>query len=295
MIAAECERILTGLGIDVFFETGTDKGETVAEVSRWFSKRDSAFGRVTGEIATGARSYNWWNEPIRFPTFVDAVPHRFQVHSVDLDAHSCTQAARVFRDNCNIHLHHGSSPEVLATFVAGIGADDPGRCLFYLDAHWGKYWPLRDEIRQVVRLPRFAIVIDDFWVPGRSSRAAPHGLFGYDVYEGRALDWSYIHDLFSPNDVRVFYPSNPNRDRRGWVLILAGYGNDELTFLDDLGLKAADPAAPSHTRQNTLSLMGRLDWRNILKRCVPASVLRHVFRRMEALARIPAGLSSSPH
>jgi len=296
MIAAQCREIFERLGVEIFFETGTDKAETVAEVARWFAERDAAFGRIVGYQTTGARSYNWWNRPIQYPIFEHAAPHRFQVHSVDVDETSHAEAVRLFSSNCNIRMHFGSSPEVLERFIDGVGSDDGIRYGFYLDAHWGKYWPLRDELRQVTRLSSFAIVIDDFWVPGKSRPSTPHGKYGYDVYDGRPLDWSYIHDLFASHVVQVFYPSEPNRDRRGWVLIVAGYRPDQLGFLKLLGMTMVDPQASWHVRRNKVSVIGRLDWRNMVKKLVPVPILREFFRTLERLVGVgESTLGDSEH
>jgi hypothetical protein len=43
-------------------------------------------------------------------------------------------------------------------------------------------------------------------------------------------------DLFEGRDVSVYYPTRPNRDFRGWGLIVSGYTLEELAFLDKLPL-----------------------------------------------------------
>jgi hypothetical protein len=56
--------------------------------------------------------------------------------------------------------------------------------MFFLDAHWGAYWPLLDEMAIIFKeCEKPVIVIDDF--------DAGHGLC-FDQYEDRKLDLKYI-------------------------------------------------------------------------------------------------------
>jgi len=57
------------------------------------------------------------------------------------------------------------------------GTLESGKTLFWLDAHWGDSWPLFGETKIVSTLPSYALMIDDFEVPGRS-------MFHYDSYHG---------------------------------------------------------------------------------------------------------------
>lgn len=285
MIDILCKDIVRGLGVNCFVETGTDKGETVAAVSRWFSEDCPDFGHIAEVRTDGSRSYHSWNEPIAYPVFAESRPCPYQIHSVDVDRTSYRRADANFSHNPNIHVYHDSSQEFLRRFLGHPQADT--RYLFFLDAHWGKYWPLRDEIRVIVRLPRFLIVVDDFFVPGKSDPAFPHGEFGFDIYRRRILHWGYIRDLFKDRRVRIFYPQAPNRDKRGWVLITGGYPDEDLVFLDQLPLFEMGPDDERHTGAVKPGWRTHLDGRNLLKGIVPISALRALHRIYERLTYKP--------
>jgi hypothetical protein len=116
------------------------------------------------------------------------------------------------RNNC--HLYKGNSDEVLRSFDP---ADHARRCLFYLDAHWSTYLPLRAELKACAQWGNAVVMIDDFQVeddPG----------FGFDDYGdniGR-LTLNYIADLI--DDCDVFFPGfssavDKSRKTRGFVML----------------------------------------------------------------------------
>ena len=284
MIAPECKEVLHSLGIRTFVETGTDMAETVAQVSRWFSAWDANFGRIADTVETGARSYRAGSERIRYPQFEDAGDSDYAIHSVDLDPHSYHAARKLFASNPNITLHHKSSEAFVGEFVEKIleSASNDG-LFFYLDAHWGKYWPLRDELRQILRLERCVVCIDDFFVPGKSDASKPHGDFGFDVYQGTVLDWGYVRDAYGDRPVKVAYPTRSNRDGRGWVLIFSGYSEEELARLDGVDFFSLVAADPIHCRPTKLRPLAFLDTRNLVKRIVPLALLRSTVRLYQRL------------
>lgn len=89
---------------------------------------------------------------------------------------------RTFSSRKNIKLVHGDSGALL-------GAEIPsqGNVLFYLDAHWGAYWPLHDELRAIAKRAkgRCVIIIDDFQIPDRKD-------ISYDEYNGKPLNWDFV-------------------------------------------------------------------------------------------------------
>ena len=89
--------------------------------------------------------------------------------------------------------------------------------LFYLDAHWQNYLPLREELQLIFNCYTNAVVlIDDFMVvddPG----------YGYDDYgQDKALNLDYLAhaDL---NSFSPFFPASQSGQetgaRRGWVVL----------------------------------------------------------------------------
>ena len=68
------------------------------------------------------------------------------------------------------------------------------RVLYFLDAHWGDYWPLLDEIVEIWQRSG-VIVFHDMVVPG-------HPELGFDTYGGQTLNYEYVRPAlmeWSPN------------------------------------------------------------------------------------------------
>jgi hypothetical protein len=91
------------------------------------------------------------------------------------------------------------------------------RHLFYLDAHWEDYLPLREELSLIFgRYPSAVVLIDDFQVHGDDG-------YGYDDYGAdKALTLEYI-DRSNLPPLWIFFPSTPSREetgfKRGWVVL----------------------------------------------------------------------------
>ena len=275
--------VVRKLGINKVVETGTDMGETVAEVAKWFAEIEPKFGSIEKFFETGAQSYNKWNVPIQYPHFANCSESEYKIWSVDLDKASYDKATKNFSSNNNITLVNDSSEKFLRTFREQHAKQTNSRVLFFLDAHWGKFWPIRDELKTIASLDKFIIAIDDFFVPGKSNVASARGDFGFDFYHDRVLCWGYVHDCFAPNSVRVFYPPIPNRDRRGWCLIARGYRPEELEFLKALGLFEIPAEDSAHKRLLQPVFSTYLDLRIALRMVLPLSWLRKGFQVTRSL------------
>lgn len=99
----------------------------------------------------------------------------------------------------NVTFHLGSSPFVLDKILK----KNEKNVLFFLDAHWEKYCPLLDELKLISKKQiKPVICIHDFFVPdGNKMRngndfilveSGKGSKFGYDEYEGKALNMNYI-------------------------------------------------------------------------------------------------------
>jgi hypothetical protein len=283
MIDQSFESILSRFKINIFIETGTDMGETVAEVAGWFAKRSPDFGVIESHFETGAKGYNAWNVPIKYPKFSSAKASNLKVYSVDLDRNAYEKAAENFKSNPNIILVHESSEKFLREAIKKYQGDSVNRLFFFLDAHWGNYWPVRDELKAIAAMDRFAIAIDDFYVPEKSNRASARGDFGFDFYHGRILCWGYIRDCFAPGSVRIFYPNRPNRDKRGWCLITRGYDGDDIAYLNSIGLTEWRFDDPKHVGLETPVLATYMDLRIFLRMLLPLNWLRRGFQVMRGI------------
>jgi len=111
----------------------------------------------------------------------------------------------------NVQIEFGNSPDLLKKWFKEIGHD---KFFLFLDAHWESYWPLRDELQQVINFGyKPVIIIHDFdcgkpgWI--------------YDIYGGQHLNWNYIKDkinqIYGENGYdfkvshRCFHPKIPFR------------------------------------------------------------------------------------
>jgi hypothetical protein len=116
-----------------------------------------------------------------------------------------------FADNLTYETRN--SPEFLRGHLPEIRTGS----LFFLDAHWGAYWPLLDEMAIIFKeCEKPVIVIDDF--------DAGNGLC-FDQYEDRKLDLNYIAGSVPPDYKFCLNPWSYRN--RGIIFIFpssAGYG-----------------------------------------------------------------------
>ena len=88
---------------------------------------------------------------------------------------------------------------------------------FYLDAHWGNYLPLQDELEQIFKMKNFIVCIDDFKVPDEQD-------WGYDgrdeVFDNSELSLEYFKIVLSQS---VFFPdydlNHETGGKRGSIFI----------------------------------------------------------------------------
>lgn len=232
MIHGVCGEIILNLRVNKFIETGTYLGETIAAVSSWFHELDPDFGKIDyGVINEYLDSFpkGLFKRKIYYPVFKDSKNCNIKIWSVDLDFEKQNILSSIFQSNSNINIICKSSEQFIRELIDNGLVTDRDKSFFYLDAHWGEYWPLRDEISQILRLERSVIVIDDFVVPFHPSH-------GFDTIGGRVCGWYYIRDCFKDisKKIYLFYPKFPNSDNRGTVIIFIGYSSDELKFMRKL-------------------------------------------------------------
>lgn len=136
------------------------------------------------------------------------------VHTVEIIARNHGFATRRLRDIPKIRLNLGDSRSFLKNIEL-----PKGPVFFYLDAHWYTDLPLKDEVDIIAsRFESFAIMIDDFEVPGDAD-------YNFDNYgPGKKLS---LDDFPFQNDPRlqVFFPNRAGRDesgaRRGSVVLIS--------------------------------------------------------------------------
>jgi hypothetical protein len=94
--------------------------------------------------------------------------------------------AKVLLDPSVVKIVLGNSPDVIEAVAPVL--QKSGLTVYFLDAHWGDYWPIRDEIKVLQKYDNLILIADDFKVPSRKD-------WGYISYKGQDLDWEYIKDV----------------------------------------------------------------------------------------------------
>ncbi len=136
------------------------------------------------------------------------------VHSCEINDDYYIIASRTVGDMTNVHLHHGNSVDFLRSLSAKVS---DAVNFVYLDAHWYKYLPLRDELAVIGNWPNTVVMIDDFKVPFDEG-------FGWDKYdEDSEICMRYIEGSIGSGT--VYFPNYPAQQEgagiaRGFAVIL---------------------------------------------------------------------------
>lgn len=112
--------------------------------------------------------------------------HLPEVHTIEINKDYFNGNKSIFATMPSIRAHLGNSPVVMQELLKTWPHEK--RCVFYLDAHWGDYWPIHDELLQISKSScrdNCMIVIDDFQVPNRPD-------IPFDNYHGHALNIAFI-------------------------------------------------------------------------------------------------------
>lgn len=108
------------------------------------------------------------------------------VFTIEISKENFDAGDPFLKDSKNVYRYLGSSPTVMDEIL---DERDLKNTLFFLDAHWGDYWPIHDEILTMKKYNlKPVILIHDFYVPDENGKAK----FGYDVYKGQALDYKFV-------------------------------------------------------------------------------------------------------
>ncbi len=134
-------------------------------------------------------------------TYYGATTHFFsnwfnEVHSIEIVEALYNRAKEIFKDQPHVHCHLGSSEKVLSEILPSLRDKT---IVFYLDAHWGNYWPLADELEEISKTHKdnCVIVIDDFKVPGRND-------LEFDAYQINGVHYECSYDFIKSQIDKVF-------------------------------------------------------------------------------------------
>jgi predicted O-methyltransferase YrrM len=131
------------------------------------------------------------------------------VYTCEIDPEFLGRARRRLWRLRNVRSTHASSERFVHRLLEG--GRLMGIPLFFLDAHWQRYWPLRDELGVLAVSGKPAvIVIDDFRVPDRPE-------FGFDTWETedgkQVCDFDLVAECLDlRNDHRLLVPAYEARD-----------------------------------------------------------------------------------
>jgi hypothetical protein len=115
--------------------------------------------------------------------------HFQKVFSIEINAEYLEIARTLIGDMPNLQTFHGASEFVLEEIIrTKVLYND--KVIFFLDAHWGAYCPLRDELRIIAEHKlKPVIVIHDFQVPDQPGLA-------FDSYHGQPFTFEWLKDRF---------------------------------------------------------------------------------------------------
>lgn len=178
-------------------------------LKEWFEKITTE-NKITWIVETG--------------TFRGATTRHFanmaaKVDTIEINAENFAAAKETLAGVENVNMHFGNSAEVLkAIFDARPKQGKKPNTLFFLDAHWGEYNPLLDELALIKEYGfKPVIAIHDFKVPGNAE-------LGFDTYGSILYEWDYIKDaieaIYGEGKYLVEYNSQATGAKRGVIVIL---------------------------------------------------------------------------
>jgi len=134
---------------------------------------------------------------------------RLPVFSSELNPHFYSLAKLRLKGFPSISLYNLDS----RAFMSRLGEKPEitrKECFVYLDAHWGRDCPLKEEIAIIAsRWDKFIIMIDDFQVPDDDG-------YGYDRFGTFIkLNLAYIRPVLKRFGLRTFFPRLPAKEETG--------------------------------------------------------------------------------
>lgn len=144
------------------------------------------------------------------------------VVTIDTNVIYLNQCKGSFSKFKNITAVCGNSGKELGKYIP-----KEGFVLFYLDAHWGSYWPLLDELKIISEKckDRAVIVIDDFQVPDRTD-------ISFDSYNGVPLNWEFVESgvtaCYSPGgfEKTIYVPPPGKEPSRGRLIVRPSHSSE---------------------------------------------------------------------
>lgn len=151
-----------------------------------------------------------------------------KVYTTEINEDFYAKAKQKNNDAKNIIFLLGDSPDMLKNIFEEISNK---KCIFYLDAHWGKNRPTPTplELKVIKNMNvKPIIVIHDFHVPGKSHPEGLHNTghpgWGWDYYPDFKYKWDYIEnliiDIYGKDNFEYYYNKEVCGARRGVIYII---------------------------------------------------------------------------
>lgn len=117
--------------------------------------------------------------------------------------------------NHSIAIFNLSSPAAIRKYFKS--ADPDELTLWWLDAHWYSYWPLQDELKEILRFASKALIfIDDFRVPSYN-----YPVPAYASYGGHDNNMEYIDEILNiqrnPEKFDILFPAYESKSLQGYT------------------------------------------------------------------------------
>jgi len=158
-------------------------------------------------------------------------------YSIELNNEYYRESSWRLRSYKKSKIIKGSSPNVIRKLI---DSSKLGKLpLFFLDAHWYKYWPLQDELKEVSKLDKAVIIIDDFQVEGRPE-------YGFDSYghgdESIPNNFDFISKYLTAKKYYFLLPRYQSEEAfpedksalRGYVLIFQNLNEEDWLRITNL-------------------------------------------------------------
>ena len=117
-------------------------------------------------------------------TISELTKHFDNLKTIEINLEKYIEAKQRNSQNKNVELYCGNSSDILPSILS-----KKNKYMFFLDAHWGDYWPLLDELKIIASFELTPVIlIHDFFVPDMNGKPK----FGYDSYHGQPLDFNYV-------------------------------------------------------------------------------------------------------
>ena len=150
---------------------------------------------------------------------------RIPVYTIEVSDELFRESRWRLRNSANTIIIRNSSEKAIRDLIADKKLGELP--LFFLDAHWHNYWPLKDELHLLAGLGKAIVMIHDFRVPERPE-------FQFDWYTTAAgampNDVHFIEDFLHAKRHHLLFPAYEAKDAA--VTVLGGLRGYVVIFQD---------------------------------------------------------------